>query len=394
MIDKLFLFTNQEILFTATYIGILFASMYISLKRNIQPILSLLLLFTISLIYLTLTSVFEAGFLYYFPGMESLDSLSVFPGVFGVLIAIKLMKSTFRIPYVVIDKILGLLFIVFAVFQINEYLLSNTFMSSLMIDLSLPTTMGLLQMNSMYLSASMFPELVLNNPVIYTLIIAFLTSTAFLYISSKFKYPGNSLMFTMIVLMAILFIHLFRTYPAELPALNDRMMGLNVFQWGLTLTIVLMAAFLIAKEGNSNLRKKETLFKPPGDYKVLIIYLSISLLALQVSAILNDLYVKLLFIGYFILTSYMIFYFMKKVERHYLKYGTVSIIMLIFIFFLLAQNPKTNQAEINAPEYPIDLGIKTIHSPEGSDKSNYLISFVPASNYTEAGQYIIPQVIE
>ena len=386
MIDKLFLFTNQEILFSATYIAILFASMYISLKHNVQPILTLLLIFIVSLIYLAITSIVKTGFLHYFPGMESLDSLIVFPGVFGVIITIKILKRVFRIPYIVIDKLLGILFIFFAVFQINENFMTSSVMSSFMDSKMIPAGIGIFQMGSLQLSASIFPDLLPSSPVIYSIILVLLLSIIFLYASSKFKYPENSLMFTMLMLMLFLFISLFDAYPLELPALHDRMMGLNVLQWGLILAMVLTTAFMIAKESNNGRQKREIMFKPPGEYRILVIYLSISLISLQVTTILSDLYIKFLFIGYFILTSYMIFYFMKKIERHYLKYGTVSIIMLIFIFFLRAQNPKQDQLEIKNPLSPIDLGIKTnqLHSENNNEKN--LISFVSTAHTAEMVQ--------
>jgi hypothetical protein len=386
MIDKLFLFTNQEILFSATYIAILFTSMYISLKHNVQPTHTLLLIFIVSLIYLAITSIVKTGFLHYFPGMESLDSLIVFPGVFGVIIAIKILKRIFRIPYIVIDKLLGILFIFFAVFQINENFMTSSVMSSFMNSKMVPAGVGIFQMGSLQLSASIFPEMVLSSPILYTIMLVLLISTIFLYASSKLKNPGNTLRFTMLMLMLFLFISLFEAYPLELPALNDRMMGLNVLQWGLILTMVLTTAFMIAKESNNGRQKKEILFKPPGEYRILVIYLSISLISLHVTTLLSDLYIKLLFIGYFILTSYMIFYFMKKIERHYLKYGTVSIIMLIFIFFLRAQNPKPDQLEINAPLSPVDLGIKTNQSQSDNDNEKNLISFVSSSRTAEMDQ--------
>lgn len=376
MIDKLFLFTNQEILFSATYIAILFASMYISLKHNVQPTLTLLLIFIVSLIYLAITSIVRTGFLHYFPGIESLDSLIVFPGIFAVIITIKILKRVLRIPYIVIDKLLGILFIFFAVSQINEYFMTSPVMSSFILSKTHLAGVGIFQMGSLHLSASMFPELMLNNPVIYTIILILLISALFLYASSRFKHPGNSLMFTLLMLMLFLFISLFEAYPLELPVLNDRMMGLNVLQWGLILAMVLMTAFMIAKESNNGRQKREILFKPPGEYRILVIYLSISLISLQVTTFLGDLYLKLLFIGYFILTSYMIFYFMKKIERHYLKYGTVSIIMLIFIFFLRSQNPQSNETEIAVPQSPHDLGTNTYQIHYDTQNQDNLISFV------------------
>jgi hypothetical protein len=77
---------------------------------------------------------------------------------------------------------------------------------------------------------------------------------------------------------------------------------------------------------------------------------------------------------------------MKKIERHYLKYGTVSIIMLIFIFFLRAQNPKPDQLEINAPLSPVDLGIKTNQLQSDNDNEKNLISFVSSSRTAETDQ--------
>ncbi len=350
MIDKLLLFTNQEILISGMYIFILFASMYISLKHNVQPILTLLLLFAISTIYLVFTSLVEAGFNHYFPGIKAPDGLLVFPGVFGILISIKIMKGIFRIPYVVLDKILVILFIFFALFQINEFLFDNSLLTSLAFKKSFAAGLGIIPFSPLHYSASVFPELMLINPLTYLLIITFTISILFLYVSSKIKYPGNNLLFTMVTFMAFLFIILFRTFPTEFPVLNDRMMGLNVIQWGLTLAMVLMTAFLIARENNNGRHKREIIFKPPGEYKVLIIYLFVSLISLQTASILNAMYIKLLFIGYFILTSYIIFYFMKKIERHYIKYGTVSIIILIFVFFLMAQIPSNEQAEVDKTE--------------------------------------------
>ena len=210
--------------------------------------------------------------------------------------------------------------------------------------------LGLIQFSPLQYSASVFPELMLKDPVIHLFIIASTVSILFLYISSKLHYPGNNLLFTTITLMAFLFINLFKSFPFEFPVLNDRMMGLNVIQWGLSLLMVLMTAFLIARENSNNGYKKEIKFKPPGEYRMLVIYLVVSLISLQAASILNGLHIKLLFTGYFILTSYIIFYFMKKIERYYLKYGTVSIIILIFVFFLMAQISSTEQTKVDNTE--------------------------------------------
>jgi hypothetical protein len=350
MIDKLLFFTNQEILISAMYIFILFASMYVSLKHNVQPVLTLLLLFAISMIYLAVTSLVEAGFSHYFPGSESPDALLIFPGVFGIIITIKIMKEIFRIQYVVLDKILVILFIFFALFQINEFVFDSSLLASLEYKKSITSSIGIMQFSPLQYSASVFPELMFKDPITYLLLITFSVSALFLYISSKIKYPGNNLLFATITLMAFLFIILFKTFPFESPLLNDRMMGLNVIQWGLTLTIVLMTAFLLARENNTGRHKREIMFKPPGEYRMLVIYLIISLISLQTASLLNGLYIKLLFTGYFILTSYIIFYFMKKIERHYIKFGTVSIIILIFVFFLMAQIPSNEQTEADNTE--------------------------------------------
>lgn len=350
MIDRLLLFTNQEILISAMYIFILFASMYVSLKHNVQPVLTLLLLFAISVIYLSVTSIVETSFSHYFPGTESPDGLLIFPGVFGIIITIKIMKGIFRMPYVVLDKILFILFIFFALFQINEFLYDSSLLASLGYKKSIAAGIGIMQFSPLQYSASVFPELMLKDPISYLLLATFSVSILFLYISSRIKYPGNNLLFAMISLMAFLFIILFKSFPFESPVLIDRMMGLNVIQWGLTLMIVLMTAFLIARENNTGRHKREIMFKPPGEYRMLVIYLIVSLISLQTASLLDGIYIKLLFTGYFILTSYIIFYFMKKIERHYIKYGTVSIIILIFVFFLMAQIRSNEQTEVDNTE--------------------------------------------
>jgi hypothetical protein len=263
---------------------------------------------------------------------------------------IKIMKRIFRIPYVVIDKILVILFIFFALFQINEFLLDSNFLAFSEYNKSVTAGMGIMQFSPFYYSASAFPELMLKDPMTYLLLTTFFVSALFLYISSKLKYAGNNLLFTTITLLAFLFIILFKTFPFESPVLSDRMMGLNVIQWGLILTMVLMTAFLLARENNTDRHKREIMFKPPGEYRILVIYFIVSLISLQTAPLLNGLHIKLLFTGYFILTSYIIFYFMRKIERHYLKYGTVSIIILIFVFFLMAQIPSNEQKEDDTTE--------------------------------------------
>jgi hypothetical protein len=45
----------------------------------------------------------------------------------------------------------------------------------------------------------------------------------------------------------------------------------------------------------------------------------------------------------------MVIYFFKKIERSYLRYGTVSIILLTFILFIHVQVTKYQNVEIQNP---------------------------------------------
>jgi hypothetical protein len=146
--------------------------------------------------------------------------------------------------------------------------------------------------------------------------------------------------------MVLLFISLFKLNPSTLPALNDRMIGMNVVQWGLILAGLLLSAYIISIEMSTYRYKREVLRKAPSEYMLLIIFLFLLLILFQVSSLFQDSEMKILIIGYFVTSSFIATFFLKRIEKHYLRYGTISIILMIFVI-LIQWNIRAGSDEAN-----------------------------------------------
>jgi hypothetical protein len=248
---------------------------------------------------------------------------------------------------------------------VNEYLINNQHIAELI--LSYPISDGSVPLNftAFQQTASLFPELFINNPFFYEVMTAILAIVAYLYFAGRFRHPGNSLSFAFLMFMALFFITLFRVNPAELPALSDRLMGLNVIQWGLVLAGILFLANIVSIELDSSRRKREILKKAPSEYRLLILYLFLTMISFQATSLFSHFDIKILLISYFITSITMVAYFLNKVEKNFLRYGTVSIILLTFILFMHA-----NIAEYRRVELP---GSDKINTP-GIIKDQPLVS--------------------
>jgi len=227
---------------------------------------------------------------------------------------------------------------------------------------NIPISSGISSLNieGIQQSASLYPEIINNNTIFLELVIAILVTLSYLLFTRKLKHPGNRFFFTLLMLMILFFISLFKINPPALPALNDRLMGLNVVQWGLVLAGFLLSAYIISQEMSTSKRKKEILKKAPAEYRLLTIFLFLILFSYQATSLFRDSEIKILIIGYFITAGFMVSYFLRKVEKHYLRYGTVSIILLACILYIYSDfsdsgSRKLNDFDhINTPQKLID----------------------------------------
>jgi hypothetical protein len=275
-------------------------------------------------------------------------------GIMGTFLTLKLFRGIIRIPSVISNYVLILFLLFFSFLQINEFLYGNPDITYALFNIPLSNGIGSINLEPLQLSASLYPELISNESIFLELLIALLVILSYLIFTRKFKYPGNRFLFTMLLLMVLLFISLFNPNPSTLPALSDRMIGMNVVQWGLILAGLLLSVYIISKEMSTYRPKKEVLRKAPSEYTLLIIFLSLLLISFQVSSLFQDSEMKILLIGYFVTTSFIAALFLRRIEKHYLRYGTVSIILMIFII-LIQWNIRTESGELN------DIKEKNIH---------------------------------
>jgi amino acid transporter len=168
-------------------------------------------------------------------------------------------------------------------------------------------------------------------------------------------------------------------------------MGLNVVQWGLVLTGVLLSAYIMSKEMYTSRRRKEVLKRAPSEYHLLLFFLILTIVSFQATAIFSSFEIKILLIGYIISTIFMVSYFLRRVEKYYLRYGTVSIILLTCILFLHANILKSDPNEnMETPQILIDHSI-IIEKDDVLSKSNLtgpeslVIDDLRASNYLISG---------
>ena len=324
------------------------AGIYVSLRHKIQPILTLLILLAGSVVYLVVTNVAGIGIRQYGSNVGIPGPAIVVAGIIGVLITFKILKGMFRVPSFLIHHLLSISFLLFLFYQINAYFDNSQYFTKLMY-LSISEGGIPLNIYTLQHTASFFPELLTTDSFFLSILSAVMAIFLYLYFAGRFRHPGNSMSFAFVLFMILFFISLFNVNPSALPVLSERMMGLNVIQWGLLLICILYLAHIIAIEMGPSRRKREILKKAPAPYSLLIFYLLITLISFQASSVYRQFDIKVLIIGYFITSGVMVIYFLKRVESNYLRYGTVSIILLIFILFLQAQIAEYRNMQLYDP---------------------------------------------
>ena len=350
MIEDFFSFTQQEFLYVIANAVAMITGVYISLKHKIQPILTLLIMLAASIVYTIITNLVNHNIQQHVSDVGLSGGTIVLLGFFGILTTLKILKKLLRIPALIIHNILSIFFMLFLFYQVNEHLINNQHFTELI--LSYPISDGSIPLNftAFQQTASLFPELFVNDPFFYEVMTAILAIVAYLYFAGRFRHPGNSLSFAFLMFLALFFISLFRVNAAELPALSDRLMGLNVIQWGLVLAGILILAYIVSIELDPSRRKREILKKAPSEYRLLILYLFLTMISFQATSLFSHFDTKVLLISYFITSIIMVIYFLNKVEKNFLRYGTVSIILFTFILFMHANIAEYQRVELPSPD--------------------------------------------
>jgi len=383
MIENLFSFTQQEFLFAIVYGIVMIAGIYFSHKRKIQPILTLLLILSSTIIYLIISNILQLSIQQY-SLEEGVSSGSVILiGIFSVLVFIRPLQKLFRIPTTVIHNLLIILLVFFSFFKVNEFLNSNPYFSFFILNVPVTDGIGSLSISTIQLSASLIPELINKNMIFIELLIAIFVTVTYVYFTAKLSFPGNRLLFSILMLMVLFFISLFTVNPRELPVFSDRLIGLNVVQWGLVLTGVLLAAYIMSKEMYTSRRIKEVLKRAPSEYQLLLFFLILTIISFQALSIFSNFEIKILLNGYLISTIFMVSYFLRRVEKYYLRYGTVSIILLTCILFIHANLVQSDQNEMH------EFNIET---PQILNDHSFIIdkdNIQSKSNFTETASLVM-----
>ena len=349
MIDDILAFSQKELLFVVVFTMAIASGIYVSLRYKVQAITTLLLMLTGSIVYLVITNLARISLLQYSSDTGACRSAIIIFGIFGVLITIKILKKPLRLPAFIIHHIFSTIFLLFLFYQVTEYLLNSRYSTEWMLNFPLSDGSMALNFFAFQQTASILPGLYIYNGYFSEFITALMAIIVYLYFAGRFKHPVNSLSFAILIFMTLLFISLFKLSPSELPAFSNRLMGLNVIQWGLLLVVILFLSHILSIELDPSRRKREILKKAPSGYTLLIFYLLLTFVSFQVNSLFSQFDIKVLLINYFITSSIMVIYFFKKIERSYLRYGTVSIILLTFILFIHVQVTKYQNVEIQNP---------------------------------------------
>lgn len=334
MIDPLFSFSEFELLYILTFVLALFAGINISLKQKVHPVLTMLLVLAGITAYLGVANIARE----YIKGFDldyvQFQNVVVLLGVLGSLLAIRLLKSLFSIPSMIIHNQLLWIYILFTIYQLQVYLGNNLEFSFLIYSFPISDIAGVVHLGSFKQSASLIPDLFSNSLLFYESVTAILAMLIYLYFRPRFRRPGSAYALTLLLFMVLLFISLFGINQAGYPVLSDRLLGLNLIQWGLVLLCTLVMAQLMAAHIDARHHKKEVLKKAPPEYRLLITYLILTLISFQITTVYDPYAMKIFVLGFFVTSFFMIFYFLNTAQKNYLKYGTASIILVVCMLFL------------------------------------------------------------
>jgi hypothetical protein len=146
---------------------------------------------------------------------------------------------------------------------------------------------------------------------------------------------------------------MFNFNPDAFPAVNNRIIGINVFQWGIILVNILIVAYIIANE-TSNVGTGRTVRRVAPSYFLLFFYyLCLTIVAFPLSKFFDSIGLHIFIAGHAITTIYMTFYFFAKTEKVYVRLGTISVILLVWIFFVRANISFDTKSLLESPEIEI-----------------------------------------
>jgi len=351
MLEQLNYVSGQELLFILSYVMMLLAGMYIGRKHRVPPVRLSMFVYIVTLAFLVIISMAQKGFGQYPADPGQFRNLIAVLGLAGIVFTGVLVKRLLRIRYIVINRLLGVFLVFYSVFLLTEYLEGNPGLYLLVYTQYGSEMIGTMNILPAHLTSSVAVE-IFSNIALIELFASVILTSLFIALISRLKHYGNGVLLLILILNILSFISFFKINPSSLPVLSERMMGLNVVQMGLLLFNLLLIFKIFTKEIQLKQIKNEIRKRPPSEYGVLTIYLVVTLLSIQVSSVFDDLHMKVLFTGYVVTTSLLIFNFMRKVERFYLKYGTVSIILLVFILFLQINIIQTNGGDFQHIDVP------------------------------------------
>jgi hypothetical protein len=392
MIEYFFSFTQHEFVFIIAYLAVIIAGIYVSLKHNVQPILTLVLILGGTIIYLIVTNIAKG----HLPMILSDGGFPANPivliGFSGILVSLKMFRNLLRIPFVIIHSLLVQVLIFFSFFQVGEYLKDSPYILYEIFSFPLYEIAGPLQTDHMQLSATLLPEIFIQHGFLFEVLTMILVTLTFVFFTARFKLPGNTILFAIVILMVLVFISLFKVYPPELPVISDRLMGLNVVQWGLTLICVLLSAHIMSSEMSATGRKKEVLKKMPSEYALLVIYLFLTMVSFQVNSLFSKYEIKILLACYFITSGFMAVFIFNRIEKHYLRYGTVSIILVTCILFTHANIAISGPVEFIETDNTINPQTHLDQSLIREDEKAILSAAVKQSSFPDLNKPDEPRV--
>jgi len=343
-------FFQTNILINITYIFILAIGIYYSIKDNVSPVQTLLLILTGTLIYFTVTNLVRLNIFSQLSDENSFTNLIVLLGVLAVFTGVYITKNILRISLTFLLNLPLLILIALAIYETSSYLNESNALSTYdsYNNLSTPVFSELgLYINQ---SALISPELSLYNHLFLSIVVAVILVTLLWFAYKKIKIVGNKLLFTVFIINLFIFINMFNFNPGAFPAFNNRIIGMNVFQWGIILINILIIAYIIAKEignaGSAHRLKRNN----PSYFLLFFYYLCLTVAAFPLSGFFDSTGLHIFIAGHAITTIFMAFYFFVKTEKAYVRLGTISVILLIWMFFIRANISFNTPSFIDSPE--------------------------------------------
>lgn len=346
-------FFQINILINISYTLILVLGIYLSIKDNVSPVQTLLLILTGTLIYFTVTSITRFNLFSQLNSENNFTNLIVLFGLLGVLTGVYFIKNVLRISNSFLLNFPLLILVALGIYEtaiyLDEFYAFSQYNSYKNLSGPIFSELGLYINQSALIS----PELFLYNSLLLNLLIAIALIALSWFVYKKIKIVANKLLFIIFIINLFIFISMFSFNPDAFPAVNNRIIGINVFQWGIILINILIAAYIIANETSNVGTRRMVRRTPPSNFLLFFYYLCLTILAFPLSKFFDSTGLYIFIAGHAITTIYMAFYFFAKTEKVYIRLGTISVILLIWIFFVRANISFDPESLLESPEIEI-----------------------------------------